>query len=76
AMVVFLHDGFGESKYCDQEVGWVMGRHRPILPLAYGTTMPHGFMSTIQAQKVGTRPTSQVAKDVMTWLIGNPALHG
>jgi TIR domain len=36
AMVVFLHSGFRESHWCDQEVGWAFGRKRPILPLNYG----------------------------------------
>lgn len=36
AMAVFLHEGFRESKWCDQEVGWALGRGRPMLPLNLG----------------------------------------
>lgn len=31
AMAVFLHDGFHDSQWCDQEVGWAMGRGIPII---------------------------------------------
>jgi len=36
--VPFLHDGFHESQWCDQEVGWALCRGVPILPIR-----PAGF---------------------------------
>lgn len=43
AMVVFLHEGFRQSSWCDQEVGWVYGRQRPMLCLEFDS-VPHGFI--------------------------------
>src|SRR5664279_5195643 len=48
AMVVFLHEGFHESKWCDQEVGFALAKRVPVLLLAY-EVMPYGFMSKFQA---------------------------
>lgn len=36
--VAFLDDGFHESQWCDQEVGWALSRSIPILPIR-----PRGF---------------------------------
>ncbi|SDF96915.1 TIR domain-containing protein [Cellulosimicrobium cellulans] len=75
AMVVFLHPGFRESNWCDQEVGWALGRQRPILALNYGVH-PHGFMSKFQDQPCSTAHVGQVAAYIMDWLIKTPSLHG
>jgi len=32
-MVAVLHEKFHESQWCDQEVGWVMGRGIPVMPV-------------------------------------------
>ena len=75
AMVVFLHPGFKDSFWCDQEVGWALARQRPILPLNYGTN-PYGFLGQYQAQRCESASTTQVANFVMDWLIKTPSLHG
>ncbi|MGC5077158.1 toll/interleukin-1 receptor domain-containing protein [Agrococcus sp. DT81.2] len=74
ALVVFLHDGFLESRWCDQEVGWVMGRARPVLPLAFDA-MPHGFLSKYQASKCAGMSTAQVGQLVVRWLAQQPTLQ-
>ncbi|PPG81738.1 hypothetical protein C5C52_07925 [Rathayibacter sp. AY1E5] len=74
ALVVFFHKGFLESVWCDQEVGWVMGRSRPILPLAFDV-MPHGFVSKLQAKKCADLKQHQVAPAVIDWLVSQPTLH-
>lgn len=74
-MVVSLHSGFGDSKWCDQEVGWAMGRRRRLLPLSFDSH-PHGFMGTYRAQKCD-KLTSHVASDaIATWLASTLSLHG
>lgn len=75
AMLVFLHPGFLESKWCDQEVGWALGRSRPILPLNYGIH-PYGFLGKYQDQPCVGQPPYRVAAFVMDWLTKNPSLHG
>jgi TIR domain len=49
AMAVFLHDGFRESDWCDQEVGFAMSRNVPVLPLRFDLN-PYGFMGKLQAE--------------------------
>ncbi|WP_029137362.1 toll/interleukin-1 receptor domain-containing protein [Nakamurella lactea] len=75
AMIVFLHDGFRESAWCDQEVGWVLGRQRPVLPLNYGIH-PYGFLGKYQDQPCQNATSVQVAAFVLDWLIKTPSLHG
>jgi hypothetical protein len=75
AMIVFLHPGFRDSTWCDQEVGWALGRRRPILPLNYGTH-PYGFLGKFQDQPCGDSYPVQVANYVMDWLTKTPSLHG
>lgn len=48
ALAAFLHEGFRESNWCDQEVGFVFGRRKPLVPLAIDL-MPYGFLGKHQA---------------------------
>lgn len=75
AMLVFLHEGFRESNWCDQEVGWTLGRQRPLLALNYGTH-PHGFIGKFQAQQCDGQSVHTVADYVLDWLGKTPSLHG
>lgn len=75
AMIVFLHPGFQESHWCDQEVGWAFGRKRPILPLNYGFD-PYGFIGKFQAQPCVHASAVQVTRFIMDWLTRTPSLHG
>lgn len=75
AMVVFLHSGFGDSKWCDQEVGWAMGRRRPLLPLSFDSN-PYGFMGKYQAHKCDKLTPNAVSDAIATWLASTPSLHG
>lgn len=49
AGLVFLHPGFKESDWCPQEVGWLLGRHVPVIPLNFGIT-PYGPLGKLQAR--------------------------
>lgn len=75
AMVAFVHDGFLASVWCDQEVGWVMGRNRPILPLAFDA-MPHGFAAKYQAKKCADIAHHKIAPLILEWLVEQKTLHG
>jgi hypothetical protein len=74
AMIVFLHEGFEQSSWYDQEVGWALGRRRPILPLNYGIH-PYGFLGKYQDQSCSNAPPPQVGTFVMDWLTKTPSLH-
>lgn len=74
AMIVFLHDGFDVSRWCDQEVGWALGRRRPVLPLNLGLH-PYGFLGKLQDQPCVGRNAFQISRLVMEWLSKTPSLH-
>ena len=48
ALVALLHPGFHESKWTDQEIGFVMGRPMPVFSIFLGET-PYGFIGKTQA---------------------------
>jgi TIR domain len=74
AMAVFLHAGFRDSPWCDQEVGWAMGRGRPLLPLAFDHN-PYGFMAKYQALNCAGRNGLQVGDSIADWLVKVPTLQ-
>jgi hypothetical protein len=63
-LVGILHDGFRESPWCDQEVGIVLGRGRPVVPISIDL-LPHGFFGALQAIRGTKRSASQIANDVV-----------
>jgi hypothetical protein len=71
AMVVFLHEGFHESLWCDQEVGFALARRVPVLILAIDQ-MPYGFMSKFQALKAKDQQAGQLAPQITNWLASTP----
>lgn len=72
-MVVFLHDGFGTSVWCDQELGWVMGRKRPVMLLGFDQ-MPHGFASKFQALPAATLTAAAAGMAVVRWVLSQKTL--
>ena len=48
AMAAFLHEGFKESHWTDQEVGFCLARDVKIIPLRFDL-IPYGFMGRYQA---------------------------
>lgn len=51
AGVAFYHEGFRDSAYCPQEVGWLLGRGVPVESVKCGET-PFGFAGETQAFKM------------------------
>jgi hypothetical protein len=74
AMVVFQHPGFNASRWCDQEVGWAMGRRRPLIPLFFGE-QPYGFMGKYQSQNCDPDKPNVIADTIAEWLAKNQSLH-
>jgi hypothetical protein len=74
AGLVFLHQGLKESPWCDQEIGWLQGRHVPVMALNFDL-MPYGFFAKHQAQKVhaGATPTA-IAEMVADRIAKRPEL--
>lgn len=74
AMAVFLHKGFHESYWCDQEVGYALARRVPVLPINIDI-MPYGFMGKLQAVKCQEDSALQIAWKIVQWLVRTPATH-
>lgn len=47
-----MNKGFKESEWCDQEVGYALGKGVLCIPLSKNGQMPYGFMGKIQAIKI------------------------
>ena len=62
-MVLFLTDDFADSLYCNQEVGYALGRGVPIISLKLGQKDPPGFVSEEQAARGSiTKPIEAARK--------------
>lgn len=71
ALVALLHDGFKESNWCDQEVGFAFGRAVPVLPVKIDMA-PYGFLGTFQAVTwSGSLAVDGVVVDVVRILLGD-----
>ncbi|PHV68315.1 toll/interleukin-1 receptor domain-containing protein [Williamsia muralis] len=72
--IVFLHQGFSESKWCDQEVGWLLGRHIPVLPLNFGVT-PYGPLGALQARPERSDDPAEIAERILVRITNQPAVQ-
>lgn len=72
AMTVMLSPGFIESPWCDQEVGYALGRKRFVLGLRMGAN-PHGFLGKFQGLQVAGLEPSTTADLIFDILIRHEA---
>ena len=70
ALAAFLHNGFQQSLWCDQEVGFVFGRRKPMVPLAIDT-LPYGLLGKYQAILCKGEPPPHVARSIVDTLLEN-----
>lgn len=63
ALVAFLHPGFHESNWTDQEVGFVLARGVPVVPVRLGND-PYGFIGRYQAIAGNDSPEALAQKIV------------
>lgn len=66
-LVAFVETGFRESEWCDQEIGWALGRHRPVLSLFREQVTPYGLAGRIQGQSYEGDAPSAVATKIISW---------
>lgn len=71
AAVVFLHSGFRDSVWTDQEVGYCLDRRAPIFLAKYEDD-PHGFMGKYQAADCGGLSPAQIGDLILMWLCDEP----
>lgn len=75
AGVVFLFPKFIESRWCDQEVGWLLGREVPCYALKFQGEDPYGPLGKKQAFTVKNEMTAaQVGDAILDWLTTKPVL--
>lgn len=80
AAIAFLHDGFQNSPWCDQEIGYILARRVPVLPLMF-EIQPYGFLGKYQSarciHKIGEKYVSytpaEVTRLILEWLGKTPA---
>lgn len=75
AGVAFLHKGFPSSPWCDQEVGWLLGRGVPVFSLMFDTA-PYGPLGKRQAINAGGFDAGQTATAVLDRVVARTELHG
>ena len=63
ALVALLHPGFHESKWTDQEIGFVMGRPMPVFSIFLGET-PYGFIGKTQAFNGAGKTPIALAREI------------
>lgn len=70
ALIGLVHSGFRESEWCDQEVGFALGRAIPAVPVRIEVD-PHGFFGHIQAIQWPNddQPESTAARRILDVLI-------
>lgn len=72
ALVAIMSQGFLASRWCDQEVGFAMGRSKLVIPLQSGAD-PHGFLGKYQALPAAGLEMSTVADKIFRILVKSPS---
>jgi len=62
-LVALLHNGFKESNWTDQEVGFAMGRGLPVFSVRYDQD-PYGFIGRFQAFNGNGKTADVLAKEI------------
>ena len=68
-MLAFLTDDFDQSTFCNQEIGYALGRRVPIIPLKLQKAAPPGFISSDQALRGTVDYAADSAPEVYKLLV-------
>ncbi|MDQ7084793.1 MAG: toll/interleukin-1 receptor domain-containing protein [Sulfurovum sp.] len=71
ALTAILMEGFKESNWCDQEVGFAVGKDVLIIPIRKEID-PYGFIGKYQAIKGRDTSVQKVAKSIFETIIKHP----
>lgn len=73
ALAIFLTPECQASEWCDQEVGYALGRQRVVIPLTHHEgIVPHGFLAQYQAIDILAMTPAQVARAIFDTLYLHP----
>lgn len=64
AGLAFLHKGISESPWCDQEIGWLLGRHVPVMALKFDAA-PYGPLGKHQAATIRNETPDEIAEKLI-----------
>jgi hypothetical protein len=70
ALAAIMTPDFVESRWCDQEVGFAIGRGKLVVPLCSDTT-PHGFLGKYQSFKAKGLLAAAVAEQLFNVLLSH-----
>jgi hypothetical protein len=73
-LVAIFHPGFVESRWCDQEIGYALGRGVPVFTVKCGQD-PHGFVGRFQSLNGNGKSPVQIAEDVFERAISHKKLQ-
>ncbi|GAA4660096.1 toll/interleukin-1 receptor domain-containing protein [Arthrobacter cryoconiti] len=73
AFVSIVHPEFLDSRWCNQEVGWALGRRTPRFAIRMGVD-PAGFIGSDQWPSGHNQSSREVASIISTWASGIPEL--
>jgi hypothetical protein len=73
-LVALIHPDFAASKWCDQEIGYALGRGIPVFAVRCGAD-PHGFVSRFQAFNGNVKTPIQLAKELFEAAIDHKKLQ-
>lgn len=62
-LIALMHDGFKESNWTDQEVGFAMGRGLPVFSIRFDQD-PYGFIGRFQAFNGNGKTVENLAKEI------------
>ena len=68
ALVAVVEEGFRDSNWCDQEVGYAFGRKIDVFPLRNGKD-PYGFMGKFQGLQIKSRYPNEIAVDLLKLML-------
>jgi hypothetical protein len=74
ALTALITADFVTSRWCDQEVGFCLGRRAPIVPVRIGVD-PHGFIAKFQAARIGGGTPPLIADGIFRALARHAALR-
>lgn len=73
-MVALVYPGFKESEWCDQEIGYALGRGVPVFTIRVGAD-PTGFVSRFQAFHGKGKTASKIAAEIFDAAITHKQLQ-
>lgn len=75
ALAAILMEGFRESNWCDQEVGFAVGKDVLIIPVRKGLD-PYGFIGKYQGIQALNKTVGEVAEQIFFTIVKSPKTRG